>query len=456
MNRQKIINNVTNICFGARDFFHVAAFALRIGPIQTFRLFREFPWLIRGLQIHKLNKYCHGSLPYSREIVSLIFQYIIQILETYVKHPDRLIWFEELLTPEIPLAMGFTPFMPESIGLVLPLVSNRINEPYIDVTENEGYPADMCSFIKTSLGLVLKDQLPVPRLILTTNSPCDSAMAGYLPIQEKYNVPVFRLDKPYETNEKSVAYYARFLWKMIDFLEKETGVKMDFDRLRDICEERNKLTENILEFRELNRTHPAPAGTAALPLSILGHSLMPGSKFATKFSKTFRDESLKRFENKIGAVKAEKIRYVMWGVPFEIDIGIYEWMEETYGAVMVAEMYSSRTYSFIDTSTPESMLLGLANDMMQGPMAKHTGGPAVNFYEKLLRVVKEYDADMVLLGAHVGCKSGNAVLGIVREVLKDNGIPYLAIQFDVADTRVTSPSDIRQQVTQFMEVVMKV
>lgn len=455
MNWQKIKNNMINIFCGIRDFLHVAAFALRIGPMQTVRLFREFPWLIKGLKIHKLNGYVHGSLPYSREIVHLIFQYIIWILETYVKHPDRLIWFEELLTPEIALAMGFTPFMPESIGLVIPIVDNSNDEVYIDVTENEGYPADMCSFIKTSLGLVLKNQLPRPRMIITTNSPCDSAMAGYIPIQEKYNVPVFRLDQPYETNEKTVPYYARYLRKMIDFLEEETGVKMNFDRLKDICEERNKQSDYILEFRELNRTHPAPAGVV-LPLSILGHTLMPGSKMATKFAKTFRDESLKRFRNKVGAVKTEKIRYVMWGVPFMIDLGIYEWLEETYGAVSVAEMYSSRSYSFIDTSTPESMLLGLANDMMQGPMAKHTRGPAKNYYEDLIRLVKEYDADMVLLGAHIGCKSSFAIQGIVREVLKEQGIPCLAIQFDVADARVTSPFDIRQQVIQFMEVIMKV
>jgi hypothetical protein len=145
----------------------------------------------------------------------------------------------------------------------------------------------------------------------------------------------------------------------------------------------------------------------------------------------------------------------MWGVPFMIDPGIYEWMEETYGAVMVAEMYSSRSYSFIDTSTPESMLLGLANDMMQGPMAKHTKGPGKNFYEDLLRLIKEYDADMVLLGAHIGCKGSLGLQGIVRELLKDQGIPFLSIQFDVADTRITSPSEVRKQVVQFMEVVMK-
>ena len=456
MNKQKIINTMVNISSGIEDFLHLAAFSLRIGPKQTVRLFQEFPWLIKGLQLHKLYKYTHRSLPYSREIVHFIFQYMIQVFETYVKHPDRLIWFEELLTPEIPLAMGFTPFMPEAIGLFIPLVKNSIAEGYIDATENEGYPADMCSFIKTSLGLVLKNQLPAPRLILTTNAPCDSAMAGYTPIEEKYGVPVFRLDQLYETNEKSVAYYARSLWKMIDFLEETTGVKMDFDRLRDICEERNKQSDYIVEFRELNRTRPAPAGAAGLILSILGHSLMPGSKLATKFAKKFRDESQKRFRNKIGSTKTERIRYVMWGVPFETDAGIYEWMEETYGASMVAEMYSSRSYSFIDTSTPDSMLLGLAKDMMRGPMSKHTRGPARNYYEELIRLVKEYNADMVLLGAHMGCKSGSAIHRIVHDKLKEKGIPCLTIQFDVTDTRVVSPADIRRQVSQFMEVIMKV
>jgi benzoyl-CoA reductase/2-hydroxyglutaryl-CoA dehydratase subunit BcrC/BadD/HgdB len=102
------------------------------------------------------------------------------------------------------------------------------------------------------------------------------------------------------------------------------------------------------------------------------------------------------------------------------------------------------------------MLLGLAKDMMQGPMAKHTRGPARNYYEELIRLVKEYKADMVLLGAHIGCKSGSAIHGIVHDKLKEKGIPCLTIQFDVTDTRVVSPADIRRQVSQFMEVIMKV
>ena len=63
---------------------------------------------------------------------------------------------------------------------------------------------------------------------------------------------------------------------------------------------------------------------------------------------------------------------------------------------------------------------------------------------------------MVLLGAHIGCKSSSAIQGIVREELKKQGVPCLVIPFDVTDPRVVSPAEIRHQVTQFMEVIMKI
>ena len=120
------------------------------------------------------------------------------------------------------------------------------------------------------------------------------------------------------------------------------------------------------------------------------------------------------------------------------------------------EMYGYRAYSFIDTSTPEIMLQGLAHDMMGGPMARHTRGPAKNYYEDLIKVIEQYDGDMVLMGAHIGCKSSFSVMGIVREVLRKHGTPFLPIQYDVSDPRITPPEDIRNQVTQFMETVMQV
>ena len=55
---------------------------------------------------------------------------------------------------------------------------------------------------------------------------------------------------------------------------------------------------------------------------------------------------------------------------------------------LVMDMLGYRSYSIIDTSTPDTMLRGLAYDMMQGPMARHTRGPARNYYEDLLRLFR--------------------------------------------------------------------
>ena len=454
MGRISIRQQVREIPLKARNFSSLASLLARIGPVEFIRLYRRFPWLQQAARIHRLMDHGMNYRNSVAEVIHLIFQYVCGVLEAHVKNPESLVWYEELLTPEIPRAMGFTTFMTESMGLVFPLVDRDGAIPYVDRTENSGFPADMCSFIKASLGMVLARELPKPRLILTTNSPCDSAMAGYLPIEKELGVPIFRLDHPFDTNERSLEYYARGLWKMIDFIERETGRKMDFDRLKEICEERNRASEYLLEFRELLRSRPAPLGGLLLTLSLFGPMLLPGTEAATKLCKHLRDEAKRRVERKVGAVRDERIRVILWNPPFLIDGGLFHWMEESFGAVVVMDMLAYRSYSTIDTSTPDSMIRGLAYDMMKGPMARHTRGPARNYYEDLIRLFREYEADMVLIASHQGCKNALAIAGILREVFRKQEIPFLDIQYDLVDPRITSPEDIRNQVSRFMETVM--
>ncbi len=437
-----------------RNYSHLGALILKTGPLEFLRLYKKFPWVPLAAKVHGLMDHAMGSRACMGEAVHLLIHYLGDVLEAHVNEPERLIWYEELLTPEIPLAMGLTPFMTESLGLIFPLIHRDGAIPYVDRTENEGFPADMCSFIKTSLGQTLAEELPRPSLVLTTNSPCDSAMAGYLPIEKKLGVPVFRLDHPYETNERSLEYYARGLWKMIRFLEKETEREMDFERLKDICDERNRASEYLLEFRELMRSRPAPLSGLMMTMSIIGHELLPGSEITTNFCRLLRDEALSRVEGKKGVVEEERIRAILWNPPFLIDGGLFQWMEDSFGAVVVMDMLCYRSYGMIDTSSPESMIRGLAHDMMQGPMARHTRGPAKNYYEDLIRLYQEYDADMILLASHQGCKNALALNGILRDAFRKRGIPLLEIHYDLVDPRITSPEEIRDQVSNFMETVM--
>jgi benzoyl-CoA reductase/2-hydroxyglutaryl-CoA dehydratase subunit BcrC/BadD/HgdB len=454
MGQPTLRQQITELPLKARNFSTLALLAARIGPLEFARLYRKYPWMPMAARIHGLMDHAMNYRGCMGEAIHVLLQYMSDILETHVRNPENLVWHEELLTGEIPRAMGLTPFMTESLGLIFPLLDRNAGVTYVDRTENAGFPADMCSFIKHSLGQVLADELPRPRLILTTNSPCDSAMAGYVPIEKRLGVPVFRLDHPFETNERSLEYYARGLWKMIDFLEAETGRKMDFDCLKEICEERNRASEYLLEFRELLRTRPAPIGGLMLTISILGHQVFPGMEATTKFCKYLRDEAGRRVAAKTGAVEDERIRVILWNPPFLIDGGFFQWMEETYGAVVVMDMLAYRSYSLIDTSSPESMIRGLAYDMMKGPMARHTRGPAKNYYDDLIRLYGEYEADMVLVASHQGCKNALALAGILRDLFRKRDIPLLDIHYDLVDPRVTSPEEIRNQVAHFMETVM--
>ncbi len=438
----------------ARNYSILASLVARVGPMEFARLYKKYQWIPLAARIHELMDHSMNYRQSMGNVIGLLLEYVSTVLDAHSREPENLVWYEELLTPEIPNAMGFTTFMPESLGLVLPLIESEAAIACVDRTENAGYPADMCSFIKTSLGQILADQLPKPRLILTTNSPCDSAMAGYVPIEQRLGVPVYRMDQPYETNERSLDYYTKGLWKMIDFLEEETGRKMDYDRLKEICEERNKATEYVLEFRELMRNRPAPLGGLLLTMSMFGSLLLPGSKATTKCSKALRDEAKRRVDRGIGALDNEKIRMVLWNPPFLIDGGLFQWMEDTYGAVVVMDMLAYRSYGLIDTKSPESMIRGLADDMMKGPMARHTRGPAKNYYEDLIRLYTEYEADMVLIASHQGCKNALAMAGIIRDLFRKQDIPLLDIHYDLADPRVTSPEEIRNQFSDFMETIM--
>jgi hypothetical protein len=87
-------------------------------------------------------------------------------------------------------------------------------------------------------------------------------------------------------------------------------------------------------------------------------------------------------------------------------------------------------------------------------MARHTRGPAKNYYDDLIRLFTEYEADMVLIASHQGCKNALAMAGIIRDLFRKQDIPLLDIHYDLVDPRVTSPDEIRNQISHYMETVM--
>jgi benzoyl-CoA reductase/2-hydroxyglutaryl-CoA dehydratase subunit BcrC/BadD/HgdB len=434
----------------------------KLGPFGLIRALIKNPWILTLLRVNGLaNRLVRGrSGMYHDSLCMTIHTVALGILEQLrdmLFYPARLVIFEDLVPYDIGRAMGLKCYLLEAMGIVLPLVSPEASLQYIDEAENSGMNPDACSLPKATVGMVLKGHMPKGVAIVSSNMPCDAGAASYAFIQRAYDVPIYRLDAPYNFyNERAEKLFARDVMGMITWLEQHTPGRMDWDRMREICKGRNRMLELELELWEMTRVRPAPLACEAVWLSHMWHfNITAGHPISVRHYEQLIKMARKNFEKNIPATKNEKYRAVLWNPPFLHFIDIFNWAERTYGITLLNDSMTYNHHEPIDTTSPETMIRSWGKTIMQGPMVRHTRGPAENYLDDIFRMYKQFDLDMVWVANHVGCKGGQAMNGILREQCRAKGIPLLILDYDLSDPRIVSHDNMLRQVDCFMENVMK-
>ncbi len=448
---------------GFSSLGNAATLLRKHGPRKMMDDMRRYPWLLSSLNVAKLsNIYDNLILGRSgryREANALVFssasEALAEIISGFLDKPEKTVMHYGI-SPEIITAMGLNPWTPELIGMSLPAYDTKRVEDYIDAAENAGIPPDICSMNKLMMGMVVEDHLPRPIAMLSSNQPCDGTLSQYTLMEKTWQVPSYYLDVPHNFySEKAVDYYVKQLKQMITWLEEHTPGRMDWDRMREICEQRNRTLELEFELWDLLRAKPAPMAAETIFYSSFAFGLQPGHPRITKLFERLVTMAERNLKEGKGALADERYRLVLWDPPPMIFMDLFPWIEQAYGAAMIMDMISFSRHPFIDTKSPETILQGLARTWMQIPMARHTRGPAENFYNDLFHVYEYFDLDMIWIMGHIGCKNSQAVFSMVREKCREQDIPLLIIDGDIMDTRISSPKGIQGQVEQYMETVMK-
>jgi len=432
------------------------------GPFDFIYDFYNMPWLSKLAQVNQLltTVVNHRTGRYREAnaiIVSTVVEQLIENLEGVFYDRDLLVLHEDMVPPEILHAMGLKTWMVEMLGILLPIVQHDYMEHYIDVAENAGVPPDVCSLPKATIGLALSNHLPKGLAMVTSNSPCDGGMASYTIMEKHFNIPTFRIDVPYNfNNERAIKYFAEELKRMIKWLEEYTPGKMDWDKLVEICEERNRAVEYELELWDMIRSRPAPMAAEVVYLSHLwGANVCPGHVKTTEMFKKLAHLCRENLKEGIAAIPNETYRTVLWNPPTLHFFDMISWAEQTWGVALIMDSMTYNSQPLIDTSSRDSMLQGLAKNIMEGPMARHTRGPAENYFHDIFQIYKQFNLDMVWVAGHIGCKNTAALNGILREKCRNAQIPLLIINYDLSDPRIVSREDMKMQVEQFMENIMK-
>lgn len=357
-------------------------------------------------------------------------------------------------SPEIFWAMDLIPVEVSALHLMVGGTPEEAIERY-DRIENEWLLPITCGFPKTLVGAVASKKYPTIDLVIMGGHPCDPMTAASHVIPKMIDAPVFYSDVARRSDERSLEYTAAELKRMISFLEEHTGNKLDLDRLREVAEESNKGEEFYIEAGELRKNVPCPQYGSVLTMIALVRRFTLGAPFATSYFKEVLDDTTERVKSGNGAMPEEKIRVLFYDLGHTWARLTYDWMEKEWGAVVVMDLNSYQPVSYIDTSSYDSILRGLAEKIFNHTMERPFGRAFIDTYiNEFVRVYQDYKADCALILGHNMDRNRGVWRSFLRELCRDKGIPLLTMDYDSFDPRGSNEDAIRYNIEQFFTTVV--
>lgn len=386
------------------------------------------------------------------------YELLASYFESAFKRKERgetLTWVNFATIPEILWAMDLVPlYIDAVIGPSAGFSEKGLSE-YIDTAEGI-IPDHLCATNKSFVGAILQGDIPVPDMLINAGHPCDSNIATYPVIAEKYGIPYFCVDAPYWRDERGMRHMTDELERLVSFLEDVTGHKLDFAKLQQTMEYSNRAHECILKLNELKMASPAPCpGVDSASDYLLGLCLPGTPQFADYCEERY--EYLKGMVDRgEGAVPNERLRLAwIFGAP-SFDVSVFPWLEQEYGAASILLPGSVLVKPVDDISSMNSIMKGLAEKMVTLPMGKECGGPWENYVDTAIEFCAGFKADAAIFLNNLGCQHNWPITKLVKDKIYDQlGIPTLVMEADFFDPRHVSTEDMKIKLEGFLSTVVE-
>jgi len=394
------------------------------------------------------------------ENVRWLFEPVLQYLDELValkENPDKIVYRHFTFAPEMVYAMDCISFVPESLTFIMPT-------EYLCALVDEGREMDVpdhfCGFLGGVTAPVLAGRLPKPKAILHCNQPCDNSVAWGTVLAESFpDTEMFILDNPYGDDEEGVRFVAEQLREGFQYLERMMGKRLDLDRFREVMSNSAEAYRIMYEINEYKKAIPCPIPTSSIlrPTSVAFYALTGSDGLVAWLEKHLADAK-ERYEKGTGGWREEKLR-VVWNLSWPIfDYGVYDWMEETFGAIAVAYQSAEPFYRPPDIdyskASYEELLRALALRNNNHAMGRQGRGHFMTFVNDTLKWCREFNADGAIFAGHWQCQANWAAAQLTKEKLMEElGIPMLIMTVDQLDPRVVSAEQMVSRMEPFLEML---
>jgi len=327
------------------------------------------------------------------------------------------------------------------------------SEYFYDVMNGWGHPYHVCTAIKGLLGM-FKENLLNFDVVLCPSGPCDNGIGSYPAYAQIGKIPLIVADMPYLHNERGYYYYARELKSALEKISKIIGQEPDYSRFKKAIEYSNKAHEYFTEINQLRRLAPCPLESMANPIITAAHAFLSGKPQYTNFFKDVYEIAKKRVKNNQGRFGEEKFRSIWPYMSIFFDFSFYDWMARDLGMSQIIDIFNHFFFDQVSTKNIDEMFLGLAKKWHEYPMIRQSQSFIDQMIDDYVWAIKEFKIDCAILTEHIGCKALAATTQILKEVLRDEGVPMCNIEIDVGDKRFTSIDSVKHEITEFVKTML--
>ncbi|MBK8758852.1 MAG: benzoyl-CoA reductase, bzd-type, subunit O [Sulfuritalea sp.] len=347
----------------------------------------------------------------------------------------------------------------------------------MDAAESVGFARDLCSYMRIYWGGMHLDKylyggkFPKPDFIFQTQICC-SHSKWYQHVAKVEQVPQFYVDVgvgPYkDMNKDRLDYVTNQLLDGIEFLEKSTGRKFDDEKFLKAVKNEMRSTSRWADICALNKAKPAPLDEKTMYSLYVLATLSKSSQWCADFYDELYDEVKDRVARGIAAVPNEKARMMSDTQPPWSFLKIFRYLE-TYGAVSIGSLYTfalegiwedkpdgswgGRTLPWekgIEMNTREQIARLYADWNLSKPQWQHFFDPRLKT-EMMLRIVREWQVDGVMLHLNRGCEGLSMGIMENRGGIAKAGVPIMTFEGNMGDEREFDEVRTQARVDAFME-----
>ena len=431
--------------------YHVQVDVLGRAFLRTQRLRSELKARIPGRWKHDNLSPPLRSTPRLKEMISAHF-----LAGRYANSKGKVAWVTSGAPVEPLKALGFYTLYPENHGAVCGV--RRVAEDLCGEAESSGYSRDICSYARTDFGSLLSGNTPVgklpkPDLLLCCTNICQTVLYWYRVLAHHFDVPLILVDTPFvydKATEHSLSYVRRQFDEAIVEMERVAGKSLTPKKLEQALINSQEAVGLWLQILERGAQRPAPISAFEEFFHLAPIVEMRGDAKAVHYYRSLLEELDERVANGVGVLKNERKRLIWDNLP------IWFWVRQLsealaeHGVALVASTYTNAWGELAPMIDPKKPLDSLARVYLHPILNQGTG----HKLEIMLRMVRQYQADGVILHSDRSCKPYSIGQVDQRDRLtREYGVPALLLEADHNDPRSFSEEQASTRLAAFLEVL---